>query len=1171
MLRRFVLAVAGLALLAPALAAQETTATVTGTVADQTGAVLPGVAVTARHTGTGWSKTVATSDAGRYTVPFLPGGDYEIGFRLPGFQPQELKGIVLHVNDRLTLNATLDVASREASMVVEVPAAPLSAMPAVQTLMGPLQVQELPLNNRNFVQLATLVPGVASSLPDEVGIGLTSNVSISIAGARRSAVNWLVDGALDVDVGSNITLLSTPTLESIEEFRIVTSSYAAEWPRSGGGVVNVVTRGGTNVFRASAYEYLRNDALDANGFFRKQSSDPAVRDHPPQLDYHNFGYTLSGPIRKDRLQFFWSQEWRDIDRAPTDRVATVPDPSWLSDPASPQYVPPESRDPNAVALLSAYPAPNTGTNQYRDPQANPQKTRQEVLRLDWTIGPRWRLMTRYTHDLSRTTEPGGLFFGTPLPGIATTLTRVPGQVFVAQLTTTISHRLLNEASYRLSGNEIDSAYGDGVRNRRDAFSLTIPELFPENRGDLVPTVAISGLSSLGASQLFSGRYRNDTLADNLSLQAGNHSLKGGVLVSFEQKDEVATAATQGSFTFAAGGGQTAFQNFLTGNARGGCGASCAYAEPELEVDSRLRWRRYELFVQDSWRARPGLTLDFGVRYVVYPGVVDQNDVLTNFVPSLFRPAAAPAWSSPEATTLAVGSGDFTNGIVVAGRSSPHGRSIYATQWDDVQPRLGFSWDPRRDGKTVVRGGFGVYHDEPLVGIFLQNAFANPPFVTSAVLTNPRLSDPGAGTSAAAVAPAALVATGDDFETPRTVQWNLGVQRRVLGRAAVDVSWLGSRGDHLIQPVDVNAALPADVMAAGGVLNLARPYQGYAGITMRQTTAHADYQALAAGLRYDAGRAGTVSVAYTLSRARTTATNDRDSIDIPQDRTDLEAEYALARTDRTHVFTASWVYELPFFKSTTSRLVKAVAQGWQVSGIATFWSGPPISRVVNGNTNGGPEGDPRRPGRRPALRPARKRPRVRLLVQPGGLRASSRRAARPQRPRPLPAPRCQPVGRHAREGLPAAAGPAPPGPGGLPQRAQPHAAQPGRHPERVWRPGSGDLRDRRVRPPGAHHRDPQPARDPARPSSQLELSGYLGVRTQSGLSEAARREVRAAGHHRPVQEPHVELPVRRLCQRRSALPSRSKSATWARTQSLPARRSGVSQAPVATVVPSRNHA
>jgi hypothetical protein len=303
----------------------------------------------------------------------------------------------------------------------------------------------------------------------------------------------------------------------------------------------------------------------------------------------------------------------------------------------------------------------------------------------------------------------------------------------------------------------------------------------------------------------------------------------------------------------------------------------------------------------------------------------------------------------------VGSGDFTNGITIAGRTSPHGRRMHATQWDRLMPRIGFAWDTGNDGRTLVRGGFGVYYDQPLVGIFLQNAFVNPPFVTNPSLLNPPLSNPGSGQTSTTVPPVALSATGDDFELPRTLQWNVGVQRQLFRRTVVDVGYIGSRGDDLVQPVDINAVLPADVVAAGGVVNLARPYQGYAGITMRQTTGYTNYHALAVGARYDAGRAGTLSLAYTLSRAMTTATNDRDAVDLPQDRTNLDAEYALARTDRTHVFTASWICELPFFGNATSPLVKATVQGWQLSGIATFWSGPPISRVVNGNTNGSRRG------------------------------------------------------------------------------------------------------------------------------------------------------------------------------------------------------------------------
>lgn len=265
------------------------------------------------------------------------------------------------------------------------------------------------------------------------------------------------------------------------------------------------------------------------------------------------------------------------------------------------------------------------------------------------------------------------------------------------------------------------------------------------------------------------------------------------------------------------------------------------------------------------------------------------------------------------------------------------------------PRVGFSWDRGGKGSTLIRGGFGIYYDQALIGIFLQNAFVNPPFVANPQVLNPQLSNPASGTSASTVAPFALIASSDPFITPKTKQWNVGVQRKLYSRGVIDIGYVGSAGDNLLQPVDINAPLPKDVVATGGVINTARPYPGYAGINFRQTTARARYNGLLVGFRHDAGRKGLVSIAYTLSRTKTDATNDRDAVDLPQDRTDLAAEYAIARTDRTHVFTANYVYELPFFRESKG-LGKQALGGWQVSGITQFWTGPPISRVVNGTTN-----------------------------------------------------------------------------------------------------------------------------------------------------------------------------------------------------------------------------
>jgi hypothetical protein len=404
----------------------------------------------------------------------------------------------------------------------------------------------------------------------------------------------------------------------------------------------------------------------------------------------------------------------------------------------------------------------------------------------------------------------------------------------------------------------------------------------------------------------------------------------------------------------AAGGFTAFQNFLRGNVGGPCGAGCTYSEIQREIVGQFRWQRYEFYVQDSWKARPGLTLDLGLRYSIQPGIKDKDNVLTNFVPGLFTAARAPQFANAAGSLLTVGSGDFANGMVVAGQSSPYGDAIYQTDYGNIQPRVGFAWDLRNDGRTVIRGGYGIYYDQPLIGIFLQNAQVNPPLVQNPSIQNAQLSNPAAGTSPTSVAPLALIASSDPFNIARTQQWNVGVQRQLYRRGVIDLGYVGSAGDDLIQPVDINQAQPQDVVALAGFVNRARPYPGYAGINFRQTTAKARYQGLLVGFRHEGGRAGTLAISYTLSRNKTDASNDRDAIDLPQNPRDLGAEYAIARTDRTHVFTANYVYELPFFRS-SSGFLKAALGGWQVSGITQFWSGPPISRVVNGVTNGSRRG------------------------------------------------------------------------------------------------------------------------------------------------------------------------------------------------------------------------
>ena len=928
--------------------AQETTGTITGVASDQSGAVLPGVSVTIKHINTSTSHTVVTNETGLYTASLLPIGAYELTFELSGFQSVTLKNIDLHVNDRLKLDAHLTVGGVAESVQVTAGQSLVQPIAALQSTMTATQVKELPLNNRNFVQLATLAPGVSSDLADEVGVGLTSTVSISINGGRRNAVNWLVDGVSNVDVGSNITLLSTPSLESIEEFKIITNGYQAEWPRSGGGIINVVTKSGTSRLTGSAYEFLRSDKLNANSFFRNMNTDPLTNSSPAPLKYNNFGGTVGGPVVPQKMFFFFSEELRRISRV-TPVTANTFDPAWLTDPTNANYVAPALRDPNAVKILGLFPAPNVaGRAQFLTSSPGIQNTRQEVVRVDYDLSPNYRLTGRYSHDNSFTEEPGGLFLGLAVPNVAVTDTNVPGQVGSAILRSTHGGSKLNELQFQFSSNKIADTNQSPDRNLRASLGLNVPELFPSNDMGVMPLVTVTGqLSTVGANQLYNIAYKNYTVTDSFTWQRGSHGFKLGGLMTFEQKNENASNVTQGNFAFGAGGGRTAFYNFLSGNADGLCGNACTYSEAQNEVTEHLRFNRYEIYAQDSWKPRANVTVDYGVRYSLYPPITDANNVLTSFLPSAYVAANAPKCANAACTLITVGTGDPLNGIIVAGRNSPFGDAIYAFDKGNIQPRIGVTWDPKSDGRTIYRSSYGTYYDQALVGIFEQNSFTNPPFVNTVSILNPRLSS--LGSTAATTGVLALIGNGDNFKTPRTQEWNAGVQQQLYARGAVEVSYVGSHGDHLIRPIDINYPNPADVLRLGSV-NLARPYQGYGAITLRETTARSNYWGILSSFRHNGGAAGSLTLNYTLSRNRTDSTNDRDAVDIPQDPHNLAVEYADARTDRRHIFTANYVYEIPFMKSSENAFLKAVFAGWQVAGLTSINSGQPVSRISE-NTNG----------------------------------------------------------------------------------------------------------------------------------------------------------------------------------------------------------------------------
>jgi hypothetical protein len=640
----------------------------------------------------------------------------------------------------------------------------------------------------------------------------------------------------------------------------------------------------------------------------------------------------------------------------------VPNPDWLNDPNNAQYVAPALRDANAVKLLAAYPAPNlpptsaNGPSRYAVSAPNINNTRQEVIRLDYDVSSAWRLTGRYTHDLSETRELGGLFVGTAIPNVATTDTTVPGQIFAFGVKTIMSSSVLNEFQVQRSSNAISTVNPEGTKNKRSDYGVNIPELFPENGGGFIPRIGVTGLSTITLNQLYDNNYYNWSLTDNLSWQRGSHSFKFGGLTTFEGKNENALANTMGNFSFVAtSGGRTAFQNFLTGNQDGTC-TGCTYAEDESDIRVGLRFKRIEMYAQDTWRWKPGFTIDYGVRYSLYPPLTEVQNRLATFNPDFYDPAKAPKYTTPAGGLLDMTTGSRTNGIMIAGVNSPYGDAIYKFQKDSIQPRVGVSWDPIGNGTTIVRGSFGVYYDQPLVGIFEWNAMYNPPFNNSTNTTAPSLSNPGAGSTPTTRGPVTGWGTAADFKNPRTMQWNIGLTKEVFKNGVVEASYVGSRGDNLIRPTDPNYPMPWDVVAlqtavgSTTAVNPARPYTGFSNIRFHETNAKSRYKGLLTAFRWKPNADTSLTLNYTLSRNQTDSTNDRDTIDVPQNPQDPGRDYADARTDRRHIFTASYVYELPFFRSSTNTLLKTAVAGWQVSGITYINSGQPVPRISDSTNN-----------------------------------------------------------------------------------------------------------------------------------------------------------------------------------------------------------------------------
>jgi hypothetical protein len=987
---RLLLSVVCCVVLSLPLFAQKTTGTISGSVTDQAGAVISGADVTATNPSTGETRSAKSGGSGEFSITDLPAGSYDISVKQANFKEYVSRGVQLFVSSTTTVNAVLNVGSATEQMTVEANAVQVeTATGTVGNVVEGNQVRELPLNGRSFAQLTQLMPGVSpASNFDSKHKGLEAGVDFSVNGNNTTGNVFLVDGVNNNDIGSNRTILIYPSIDAIQEFKILRNSYGPEFGQAMGAVINIVTKGGTNKFHGAGFYFGRNDYLNSRDYF---NSPEIGKD---KLRRNDFGYNIGGPIVKDKLFFFWSQEWNRELRGKL-RNGIVPsleeknnfDFSTLRTTAkgaacesqptinNVPFTTPNVISPTGALLLQLFPDPNV-TNVPDDCHnwavslKSPIYWREENIRGDYKIGKTWSLFGRFTQDHWNQPSPStlGYWGDDPYPSVDPNWVQ-PGYQATVKLTKLLGNTAVNDFQISYAANRITVTRGGTNPGLVNQINESYPTFFPTSDKFLGKDVGypvfwggLGGGGTDGQNLWNMGPWHNNEelyiLKDDFSKVHGSHTFKVGFLASNNKKNELSGGSSGEAPNYwgiGANNASNGFFNALNDDVLWGFG------ESQTNPFAKTRWHDYEFYYGDTWKIRRNVTLEYGARWSFLRTPFSADDRISSWQPNLFDPALGA--DACNGIMVVPGTDPCTQFGFSSGALGPN-RSLKKNNNHAISPRIGLAWDPKGDGKMVFRGGVGQFYQRERVTNYLLLA-TNSPFSLNASGQR-KLSSIDSTLITSQAAPTWGIDPSDSL--PNTWQWNLTFEKQLYRDSKLELAYVGNRGNNILQYKDVNAVLPENRLAFAvqndNKLRFAdSPLCGpdplprcFGTINYGQWTARSNYNALQALYRTRL-KAVDAQFAYTWSKslATTDITNSGNTGNTANitDISNPNMDYGPTPIDRRHVFVSNIVYNFPSFKGHSAAL-QAVAGGWEAGGILQYASGP--SQTIFGLNGGADNAD-----------------------------------------------------------------------------------------------------------------------------------------------------------------------------------------------------------------------